>query len=326
MPLIARIGIFVASLVWLVKSADYFTEYSEKLGLIFGMSSFIIWATIIALGTSLPELISGIYAITWWWLTEYVIDGAVWSNIANILLVFWLWAIAAKTLKVNAELIDVDLPFFFISMAMFLFLAQDGSITRQESIFLLAFIVIFILYSVNSGSSDWAEQLPEASEENLNTDPNLAKTSANITKYWLIILASMAVLAVSAKFFIDSILEISTALGIASSLLTLSVVAFWTSLPEVLTSMVAIKSGKHGIALWNVFWSNTFNLTLVTWIPAFFWTLDVSVFTMQYGFVFLIIATLAAIFMTQDDKVQSREWYSLLLLYILFICRLTWLV
>ncbi len=316
MSLPLRILIFLASLLWLVKSSDYFTEYSEKLGLIFGMSSFIIWATIVALGTSLPELISGIYAVTGGWLSEYVIDWAVGSNIANVLLVFGFGAILAKTLKVNNQLIDVDLPFFFISMAMFLFFARDGAVTRQESIFLLAFIVIFILYSIQSG--EHSETLDD------QVDEHIASTNkAKIPGYVGIILVCMWVLAISAKYFIDSILEISTILGVTSSLLTLSVVALGTSLPEVLTSMAAIRKGNHGIAIGNVFGSNTFNLTLITGIPAFFWPLEVSEFTQMYGFAFLVIVTLVAIFMTQDNKIQRREWISLLLLYLVFIAKLT---
>lgn len=319
MSLWIRILIFIASLVWLVKSSDYFTEYSEKIGLIFGMSSFIIWATIVALWTSLPELISGIYAVLWWWLPEYVIDGAVGSNIANILLVFGIWSIIAKTLKVDTQLIDVDLPFFFISMSMFLFFARDGAITRQESIFLLAFIVIFILYSISSGEDT-------ETQDDKREEAEMKQEKKKLPLYLGIIIVSMWVLALSAKYFIDSILEISTILGVTSSLLTLSVVALGTSLPEVLTSVAAIRKGNHGIAIGNVFWSNTFNLTLITWIPAFFGTLTVSEFTQQYGFMFLVIVTLIAIFMTQDNKIQRREWIALLLLYAVFISKLTGIV
>jgi len=318
MWLLPRIWIFLASLIWLVKSSDYFTEYSEKLGLMFGLSSFIIWATIVALGTSLPELISGIYAVLGGWLPEYVVDGAVGSNIANILLVFGIWSIVAKKLIVNTKLIDVDLPFFFISMSMFLFLAWDRVITWQESLFLLAFIVIFILYSIQSG--EHSETVDDKVKE---IEHGLEKNAHNLFKYISIIVVSMAVLAFSAKFLIDSVLEISTMLWISSSVLTLSVVALGTSLPEVLTSVMAIKRGNPGIAFWNVFWSNTFNLTLITWVPAFFWDLVVSDFTYTTGFGFLVLVSILTIIMTLDNKIVLREWVALLLLYVLFLAKLT---
>ncbi len=322
MDLVIWIGVFLISLVLLIKSSDYFTEYSERLWILFWLSSFIIWATIVALWTSLPELISWIYAVTWGGLPEYVVDWAVWSNIANILLVFWIWSIFAWTLKVNNQLIDVDLPFFFISMALFLFFARDWAVTLPESLFLLAFIVIFILYSIHS-ETDEEESLID--EEDSHSE-KYKKNSKNILTYSLIVIVSMVVLSFSAKYFIDSILNISTLLWVASSILTLSVVALGTSLPEVLTSMAAIKKWKHWIALWNVFWSNTFNLTLITWIPVFFWEVAVSQFTQQYWFFFLVIVTMAAIFMTMDNKIQFWEWLSLLLLYLVFIFRLVWLV
>jgi len=111
----------------------------------------------------------------------------------------------AKTMKVDSELIDVDLPFFFISMAMFLFFARDGSITRQESIFLLAFIVIFVVYSIYSGESS-------ETQHNKLTELETKKDKSKVPLYSVIILLSMAILALSAKYFIDSVLEISTML------------------------------------------------------------------------------------------------------------------
>ena len=320
MPLFWRIWIMIASLFGLVKSADYFTEYSEKLWLMFGLSSFIIWATIIALWTSLPELISGIYAITSW-LPEFVIDGAVWSNIANVLLVFGIWSIAAGTLSVHTKLIDVDLPFFFISMSLFLFLARDRVITWQESLFLLAFIVIFILYSVSHGEE--SETVEDKAKE---IEHGLEKNAHNLLTYGSIIIVSMATLAFSAKYLIDSVLEISTLLWITSSVLTLSVVALGTSLPEVLTSVIAIKKWNPWIAFGNVFGSNTFNLTLITWVPAFFGDLIVSDFTYTSGFWFLVLVSILTIIMTLDNKIVKREWIALLLLYILFIAKLVSLI
>lgn len=283
----------------------------------FWLSSFIIWATIVALWTSLPELISGIYAVIWWGLPEYVIDGAVWSNIANVLLVFWLWSLVTWVIKVDNQLIDVDLPFFFISMALFVFFAFDWVVTSREAIFLLAFIVIFILYSI----THW-EANETVDEKKLEEEHSIEKKWHNLFLYLVIIVISMSALALSAKYFIDSILNISTILWITSSMLTLSVVALGTSLPEVFTSMMAIKRWNPGIAIWNVFGSNTFNLTLITWIPAFFGTVSVSEFTSTYWFMFLGIVTFAAIFMTLDNKIQKREGISLLLLYAVFIAKL----
>gem|GEM_PF-6330954 len=130
----------------------------------------------------------------------------------------------------------MDLPFFFISMSMFLLLAWDRVITWQESIFLLIFIVIFILYSIDHGEDSETAQ-DKAEEKAHATDFHREK----LPVYIGIILVSMAVLAISAKFLIDSVLEMSTMLGVTSSVLTLSVVALGTSLPEVLTSIMAIK-------------------------------------------------------------------------------------
>lgn len=343
-------GILILCLYALVKSADYFTNYSEKLGLAFGLSSFVIGATIVAIGTSLPELVSSLFAVIDAGNTEFVADNIIGSNIANALLILGIGAGVAKTLKVQTSLIDVDLPFFFTSMALFVFFAMDSTISLGEGLLLLALFVIFLIYSAKSGDTaeeiemdkDEMEDLSEqfagkktgktataksgaAKKKTAKSKKKKSKKTATtepVMKYVLFILLSAALVTLSAKYLITSIITLSTLLGISSSLLTITVVAIGTSLPEVMTSISAIKLGNHGIAIGNVFGSNTFNLLLVGGIPTLFSELSIGSMAMTVGIPFLVIATLVAIFTTFDNKIRIWEGAAMLLLYGVFLLRI----
>jgi len=323
------IGVLVASLFVLIRSADYFTKYSEKLGLIFGLSSFIIGATIVAIGTSLPELVSSLFAIRAG-ETQFVVDNIIGSNIANGLLILGIGAVVAGTLKAKTKLIDVDLPFFFMSMALFVFFAMDKVISLQEGIALFVFFIIFMIYSIKSGSSgdkEDKEEMEELKEQfengktNLSTDVEKSKKS-KIATYIGIIVVSMIVIAIGAKFLIDSVLTLSQIFGISSSLLTITVVALGTSLPEVFTSISAIRLGNHGMAIGNVFGSNIFNLLLVGGLPALFKNLAINDSTFSIGIPFLILATFVVIFVIFDNKIRLWEGAAMLFLYVVFIAKI----
>jgi len=310
--------ILVASLFGLIKSADYFTEYSEKIGLLLGMSSFIVGATIVAIGTSLPELVSSLFALAAG-TPEFVVDNIIGSNIANAMLILGIAAVVAKKgLTMTSSLIDVDLPFFFMSMAAFGYFALDAVISTTEGIALLVFFGIFVIYNIKS-----EPELTDADEMAELTDTYDSGTKKDITKYVGIIIASIVVLSISAKYLIDSILTLSELLSISSSTLTITVVAFGTSLPEILTSISAVKRGNHGMAIGNVLGSNTFNLLLIGGIPALITPLTIAPATFAIGLPFLVIATFIAIFVMFDNKIRPWEGIAMLFFYLVFIAKIT---
>lgn len=313
--IIIWILILAASLFGLIKSADYFTEYSEKIGLLLGMSSFIVGATIVAIGTSLPELVSSLFALNAG-ETSFVVDNIVGSNIANALLILGIAGVVAKKgLKMTTSLIDVDLPFFFMSMAVFGYFALDSVISLPEGIALLIFFVIFVIYNIKSEPKDDEDEMAELSD-------TYKGDRKHLTKYILIIVASIAVLSVSAKYLIDSILTLSELLNISSSTLTITVVAFGTSLPEILTSVAAVRRGNHGMAVGNVLGSNTFNLLLIAGIPALITPLTITPATFTIGLPFLVIATFVAIFVMFDNKIRPWEGVAMLFFYLVFIAKI----
>lgn len=317
MQILFWIIVLAASLFGMIKSADYFTEYSEKIGLLLGMSSFIVGATIVAIGTSLPELVSSLFALSAG-TSEFVVDNIVGSNIANAMLILGIASVVAKKgLKMTTSLIDVDLPFFFMSMAVFGYFALDAVISRVEGIALLIFFIIFVIYNIKS-----EPELTDADEMEELTDKYDGGKRKDIIKYVGIIVVSIAVLSASAKYMIDSILTLSTLLNISSSTLTITVVAFGTSLPEILTSIAAVKRGNHGMAIGNVLGSNTFNLLLIGGIPALITPLAIAPATFTIGLPFLVIATFVAIFVMLDNRIRPWEGVAMLFFYLVFIAKI----
>ena len=314
--------VLAVCLIVLVKSADIFVKYSEKVGLAMGLSSFVIGATIVAVGTSLPELVSSLFAVLDGKVTEFVADNAIGSNIANIMLILGIGAIYAKSLKVKTSLIDIDLPFFFASMAMFVYFAWDKQITTWEGLLLLIFFIIFTIYSAKASADPKAKKEDREEMAELKEQYNGVKKKKTYAKFIIYILISIVAIALSAKYLITSILTLSDLLGISSSILTITVVALGTSLPELITAIAAIRLGNHAIAIGNVFGSNTFNLTLVIGVPALFTKLNVDPSTFTIALPFLVLATVMGIIVTLDNKVRIWEGVAMVFMYGVFLLKI----
>lgn len=315
MDLFIAIAIFVASLFVLVKGADWLLESSEKIGLRAGLSHFIIGVTIVAFGTSLPELVSGLFAVLGSGATEataqIVAGNAIGSNIANILLVIGFSAVIGKHLTVTKDLIDLDLPIFAITTATFyLIIVQDSFITLGESITLLVIYGIYLYYSITYKDREERE------------NGNLAEKPLLSPKDFLMLIAGGFGLYIGAKFLIDSIIDISSMLELAPGVIAITAVAIGTSLPELIVSAKAAIRGNAEIALGNIFGSNIFNILVVIGIPGLFRGLPVDEKTADIGVITLMIATILFVISGISKRIHVQEGLLYLSLYFVFIIKL----
>lgn len=324
--LIFWILIFILSLTLLVKSADWFVESSEKIGLALKVSPFMIGMTIVAIGTSFPELASSIMA-TLKGATEIVAANAVGSNVANILLIVGLSAVAARVLIVRRSLIDLDAPLLGVVTFLFIFVAWDKEIVLGEGILLILGFLIYLLYTIfhrrePEEPSEAAEVLPSRVERR-EIEAKIKKKPEKLNfKVFLFLILGMAGLAIGANYTIEAILKISDILKIATSLVAITALAIGTSLPELVVSIQAASKKKYEIALGNIFGSNVFNILLVAGIPALIRPLVVDELTFRIGLPFLVIATLLFIISGISRRIHIWEGAMYLLLYILFIVKL----
>jgi cation:H+ antiporter len=323
LELFAWIFIFVISLVVLIKASDYFTDGAEKLGIYFGIPSFIVGVTIVAFGTSLPELFSSLFSV-FVDESQIVVANVIGSNITNILLVFALAAIIGKKFIVSHEIEKVDLPIFIIS-AFFLYLTLlDGVFSIYEGILMLLSLAVYLFYLISNSF-----------ESRLNNGSRVIfkkKNSLSRLVYLKIVFGAIFVF-IGAKYTIDSTIQISTILGVPTEIIAIIAIALGTSLPELSVTVMAARKGNAEIAVGNVLGSNIFNTFMVMGIPSLFIPfftngdgLIVSDNILFFALPMMLVASLCFLFIARDREVHQWEGWILLILYIFFVGKIVGLM
>ncbi len=313
------IGVFIISLFFLVKGADYLIENAERIGLSWGLSPFVIGVVIIGIGTSLPELVTSITAVLRG-VSEIVVANGVGSNIANILVVLGVTAIFTKNLAVEKNLIYLDLPILIMGTILFLGVALGREvldsglsafvINKGEAIFLITVYIVYLGYSFLHQDNDYVKKLRE----------RVQSSDVNIYNYLLLVTGLIGVI-IGAKYVVDATLEISKILDIGSGVIALLAIAIGTSLPELFVSFRAAHQGKPEIAVGNIFGSSMFNMLMLIGIPGLFSTLIIDEITYTVGLPTLFAATLVFVISGISNKVHRWDGAMYLMLYILFVAK-----
>ncbi len=296
--------LFFVSLAVLLIASDKFIDSAEKIGLSWGISPFIIGVTIVAFGTSLPELATSIASV-FAGSSEVVIGNVVGSNITNILLVLGVTAVIGKEFKMDFDIMDVDMPLLLMSAFFLYFVLQDQIVTMPEAILFLVALGIFLYNSVQGQKQD-KEDRPTSN-----------------WKDFLVVFVGIFFVFLGAHYTILSIQKVSTALNINAELIALTVVALGTSLPEVFVSIAAARKGKHAIAVGNVLGSNIFNTYAVMAIPSFLGPLAIPDGILSFGLPFMILATILFAIVTLSKKVTRWEGAMLITFYVYYIVHLS---
>ncbi|MCD6547042.1 MAG: calcium/sodium antiporter [Nanoarchaeota archaeon] len=302
--MLIAIIVFIIAMAVLVKSADFFTEYAEKLALELGVSSFIVGVTIASVATSLPELSTSIMAV----LTDsgraasIVAGNVIGSNIANIGLVLGLGAILV-TIDIKQNLLKIDLPLLLGASIFLGFTIYDGVFTLSEAILALIGYVIFIKYSFDNKRGDVKKTRKEKVE---------LKTVA-------ILIASTIGIIFGAKYTIISVVEIAKAIMIPEAIIAATLVAVGTSLPELSVTISAISKKKFELGVGNITGSNMFNTFIVMGIPALIKPLPITQEIIYLAFPFMLAMTFLFIIVSQDRHISKYEGAIMLLIYILFV-------
>lgn len=304
MDLLIWSAIFIVSLGFLVKASDWFVDGAEKIGVALGIPAFIVGVTIVALGTSLPELASSISAVIAG-SSEIVAGNAIGSNITNILLVMGLVALVSKkSIEIERDLMNVDIPMLVASAFMLWFLIADLNFTMLDAIILLLGVVIFLLYTFSKSD--------DGNDEDFEKQSIGWKTIA-------LVLGSGLLIYFSATYTVESIQHISELLGIGTGVIALSLVALGTSLPEVLVSVSAARKGNTEIAFGNVIGSNIFNTFVVMSIPRFFGELTIPPSIIEFSLPMMIAVTVLFAIICLSRKISRYEGMFLLLFYAIFM-------
>lgn len=304
------LGVFVAAITVLVIASNTFINSAEKIGVSFSIPSFIIGVTIIAAGTSLPELVSSTLGVING-SSEIVIGNVVGSNISNIFLILGFVAVISKSIRIDYEIVNVDLPLLIGSAFLLSIFVFDGHFSMFEAILSLISLVVYMVYALSVEES--AISVDDELEQ-------LKKAHPKATwKEWLGVVLGGGFIYLSADYTVTSIIKLSELLKIGSEIIALTAVSLGTSLPELVVSVAAARKGKPDIAVGNILGSNIFNSFAVMGIPRLFGPLIIPASVINFSIPLMLGASILYFFIAQNKLITRWEGFMLLIFYVYFI-------
>jgi len=303
--LLLWLGILALALFGLIKASQYMISSSEKIGLSLGVPPFIIGVLLLAIGTSLPELLTSIIAATTG-NTGIITGNVVGSNVANIFFILGITTVISRTpLKMGSAVITTDLYFLISSAILFTMSAVDNQFTPVEGLISLAMFGVYLVYIIRVDHS--VMETPEDERPKFRTLDVF------------IFLGSAVLLYFSAEYTIKAVVFTSNYLDIGEDIIATTVVALGTSLPELVVSLQAVRTGNSEMAIGNILGSSIFNLLMVMGVGALFGAIDISDDFLFEVLPFMLVATLLSFFMSRDKRFTRWEGYIFLIFYFMFV-------
>ena len=229
--------------------AEFIVKGGSRLARYFGLSPIVIGLTVVAFGTSLPELVVSIVAAIGG-SSPIAIGNVVGSNIANVGLVLGISSLIFP-IKINLSQIKNDLIIYIFVCLMFSAFCMNGSISRQEGLILFLSVLLYTWYSFYYSSS-------KNNDEDVND-----KNPSNLRMLFILIISGITLLSFGANLFVKGAIDIARYFGISEIVIGMTIVALGTSLPELATSVIASFRKEHAISIGNIVGSNLFNLLSV---------------------------------------------------------------
>ena len=295
--MIIDILIFIISMAILVKGADFVIDEGQIIARHFGIPTFIIGATIVALGTSFPEMVASMIA-SYKHHSDLSVSNVLGSNIINISLVLGLAFIYAKRLEPKRDIFKEDSAWALFPILSFFLLAYDGKIDRIEGFLYLLMMVGYLVFLKNNAFEKLEE---DVIEEEIDKEENF-----NYLKTTFFLIIGLILVIIGANYTVDSASNIARAFGVSEWVIGLLLVAFGTSLPELVVSVKAAKKGDADMAIGNVIGSNIANFTVVLGGSAMINPLIVKLHENMFDILAAFILTVMLVFVTVD-KLYNRS-------------------
>jgi cation:H+ antiporter len=311
--------LFVIGFTLLIEGANLLVEGASSVGRKLNVSDLVIGLTVVAFGTSLPELFVNIFASVRG-DTDIAIGNVLGSNIANILLILGVSALISP-LAVGKGTVWKEIPLSLLAALLLGIMANDhlidgsstSALTRSDGLVLLAFFVIFLYYSF--GIARRIDGL----------DKHLPQKQHGFLKSFLLIAAGLAGLGVGANWIVGAAVQIASRIGVSQSFIGLTIVAVGTSLPELATSAVAAYRKNAEIAVGNIIGSNIFNIFFILGLSAVIKPLPFSPGSNIDIGVVILASLLLFVWMFTGKKRSLDRWEGMIFL-ILYGIYITFLV
>jgi len=254
---------FVLGLAALVLGAELLVRGASRLALTFGISPLVVGLTVVAFGTSSPELAVSVQS-AWSGQVDIALGNVVGSNIFNVLFILGLSALIVP-LVVHQQLIRQEVPLMIGASILLWALAADGGIARWEGLLLAGLLAAYTILVVRQSRRETAAIREEYGEA-------MPGDGQSWDRHWavqvLLVLGGLALLVLGSRWLVEAAVEFARALGVSELVIGLTLIAAGTSLPEVATSVMAAIRGERDIAVGNVVGSNLFNILGVIGVSA----------------------------------------------------------
>jgi len=300
--------IFVISMGALIQGAEFIIKESERVALHYNISEFIIGATLIALGTSLPEMAASI-AASIKGQSDMAVANVLGSNIMNISLVLGLVFLIASRIAPGRDLFFKDSAWLLFPVIIFPLMVIDGSLSRLDGFLLFAMMGAYVLFLLQSSKE---EQLAEVDEE-------LKKEPFNWPKTLALLGIGFILVVVGADYAIDSAANIARTFGISEWIIGLLLIAFGTSLPELVVSIKAARQGKADMSIGNIIGSNMANTSVVLGSAAMTRPLTIDLTSSSFDIFLMIGVTLMLVFITANKLYAKASGVMLLIVLAIFL-------
>ena len=307
--------LLIIGFFFLIKGADLFVDGAASIARKFNIPSMIIGLTIVAMGTSAPEAAVSITS-SLSGQNDMSVANVVGSNFFNILVVLGVSSLISK-LPVQKNTIKKDTPFLLIVSGLLLVFGINKYISRIEGLILLIVFVYFLYSTVKMAKS--ATNLDSSSDNEIALAESDTTTQTPILKTVILSVIGILGIVIGGDMVVDSATSIATLFGMSANLVGLTIVAIGTSLPEFVTSIVAIKKGETEIAIGNVIGSNIFNILLVLGLATFISPITISTLALIDIIFMLCIAILLYLFMKKDYSLLKKHGIILVGIYIVYM-------
>jgi len=310
--MIITILFFFLGIALIYVGAELFVKSSSSLALRFGVRPIIIGFTILAMGTSFPELsVSFMSALKG--TKSIALGNIVGSNIANIGIVIGLSALITP-LSISKNTIRREMPFLIITTILFFLLSLDGRIGRLDGLLLISAFFVFMGYMVRMARND------RKSEQNFLSQVADKKRSRSLLVEGIFIISGLAALLSGSTMLVNSAQVIALKLGISELVIGITLVAVGTSLPELAVSCVSAFKGEIDLVVGNVVGSNLFNILFIIGFVALFFPIPVQTGLLKFDYpVMLFFAVLFLPMMISAKSISRLEGCILLVIYTIYI-------
>ena len=318
--MLVEIILIIIGFALLIKGADFLVDGASNVAKKFHIPEIVVGLTIVSIGTSMPELIvSTMAAIEGH--SDIAVGNVVGSNIANLFLILGVCAVIHPLVfKRQTRLIENPITLF--ATCLLLWFANTGignqvnTINRQEGIILLILCIMFIIYNIVMAKKG----------EQFDRDESLVVKENNISIIKSIIFIAIGIVALKfgGDLVVNNSVEIATMIGISEKLISLTIIAFSTSLPELITSVIASKKGETDMAIGNILGSQIFNILLIIGISAVLSPINYSILYNKDILLLIVGTVLLELFpfIGKKNTMTRTNGFVFLIIYSMYIAQL----